>query len=152
MKNVKPNLSYLFSFFFFLFFPSYNQMASLLMLVWVKRCIFCVEDMENQSVINRVFMLNDLQRSSESLLHVCVNYASTRANPNSCFFYCSCTGCTNWNVLRCLAACPRKCGHSHKGKEIRHIMCIILSAGNMKCYSYKYCKYLYHCSTGTHPN
>lgn len=32
--------------------------------------------------------------------------------------FCSYSGFTNWNVLRCLVACPRKCGQNNKGKGI----------------------------------
>lgn len=69
------------SHFYFYSFSSYIQGARLLMLVWVKRCIFCVKDMENQLVMNvlmifynvpLMILLQILKCLFCTWLHVCV--------------------------------------------------------------------------------
>lgn len=99
------------------------------MLVWVKRCIFCVKDMENQLVINPMKMfcdgaMNDFLTKSEIFCVACL--CRLTEHTQNLFFF-SYTGFTNWNVLRRLVACPRKCGQNNKGEEMKQFLGIILN-------------------------
>lgn len=132
-------------------FPSYFQVARLLMLVWVKRCIFCVKDMENQLVINpmKIFCdgaTNDFLTKSEifsgTWLHVCVACLCSLTEHTQNLFSFSYTGFTNWNVLRRLVACPRKCGQNNKGEEMKQFLGIILNGFSLNRIYQKYIFFL----------